>query len=55
LEHITGRKLKTCIRDKRHYDVEHFVGDSSHREQILGKKSFICLEDGIEQMIAQSK
>lgn len=55
LEHITGRKLNTCIRDKRHYDVEHFVGDSSHREQILGKKSFICLKDGIEQMIAQSK
>lgn len=51
LEDITGRKLKICIRDKRHYDVEHFVGDSSHRERILGIKSFISLKDGIEQMI----
>lgn len=51
LELITGKKLKIQIREKRHYDVEHFVGNSSHREQILGKKSFISLKDGIELMI----
>lgn len=53
LELITEKKIKILIRDKRHYDVEHFVGDSSHREQILGKKQFICLKDGIEQMVKE--
>ena len=51
LEHIMGKKLNVQLRDKRHYDVEHFVGDSSHREQILGKRTFVCLYDGIKQMV----
>lgn len=51
LEQLTGKKPKVQIRQKRNYDVEHFVGDSSHREQILGKKTFQSLYEGIEQMI----
>ena len=51
LEHLLNKKLKVAVREKRDYDVVHFVGDSSHRENVLGRKSFKSLQTGIYSLL----
>ncbi len=51
LEHLLNKKLKVAVREKRDYDVVRFVGDSSHRENVLGRKSFKSLQTGIYSLL----
>ena len=51
---LYGKGFKFTVRqnEARKYDVQKFVGDSSHRKDVLGDLSFINLREGIEQLIS---
>ena len=51
LESLLNKKLKVVVRERRNYDVVRFVGDSSHRESVLGKMQFKSLQNGIESIL----
>ena len=48
LEQEWGKKLDVRIREKRNYDVQRFVGDSTKRKAILGNADFVTLSQGIQ-------
>ena len=48
LEQKFGKKLDVQIREKRSYDVQRFVGDSSKRKTVLGDADFVTLPQGIQ-------
>ncbi len=49
LEKLLNKKLTVTIGEKRVYDVECFIGDSSHRIDVLGDGKFVNLFEGIKR------
>lgn len=47
LEKLLNKKINVEIREKRNYDVVRFIGDSSHRLDILKTSEFKNLSEGI--------
>ena len=53
LEEMLGKKLNVKVKAKRDYDVMRFVGDPSHRIEVLGESGFKTLKDGMEILLAE--
>lgn len=47
LEKRLNKRLNVITRDKRSYDVVRFIGDTTHRVEVLGDVQFKTLEQGI--------
>lgn len=52
LELFLDKKLEVKTREKRNYDVVRFIGDSSHRIEILGENKFTSLKEGIKLLLS---
>ena len=48
LEKLLNKNINIEIREKRNYDVVRFIGDTSHRLDILDVSEFKCLSKGLE-------
>ena len=48
LKKITGKELDVDYKEKRHYDVQHFIGNPAKHKQLLGDRIFITLETGLK-------
>lgn len=51
LKKILGKDLRVITTEKRSYDVVRFIGDPTHRKNILGNLEFKTLYKGIELLI----
>ena len=47
-----GYNFTVRKNELRDYDVQRFIGDSSHRKEVLGDVSFINIREGIERLIS---
>lgn len=50
-----GRNLNVRITPERNYDVQRFVGNRAHREELLGDRRFLSLPEGIRQTLTLYK
>ncbi len=48
LEKLLNKTIKVVVCEKRIYDVECFIGDSSHRISVLGNVKFVNLYEGLK-------
>lgn len=46
-----GFKFNVKKEQQRDFDVQRFVGDPSHREEVLGRSKFRSLRQGIEELV----
>jgi len=51
IENILDKKAIIKVNEKRNYDVEKFIGDSSKIKTILKSREFLSLEDGLKLAI----
>lgn len=47
-----GYELDVHINPERDYDVQRFIGDKKHREQVLGDRKFLSLHEGIRRTVS---
>ena len=55
LELLLDRRLSSIIEKKRDYDVVKFIGDPTHRIEVLGNTKFKTLYEGLEMYIEKYK
>lgn len=55
INHIIGKTLPILRLPPRTYDVQRFVGDTTHRICLLGNDPFLTIDEGLSQLIAQIK
>ena len=47
-----GTGLDVVVREKRSYDVQSFIGDTTMRKQLFGDNDFVSLQQGVSILIS---
>lgn len=52
LEDSLGTKMEVVVREKRSYDVQSFIGDTTRRKQLFGDNDFVSLQQGVSILLS---